>query len=88
MANIKSAEKRQRLAERRRLRNNIWKTRVKRSVRHFLENVSGDQAEATEAFREASRIIDKAVSKGVYHRNFAARKKSRMARKLNQAAAQ
>jgi len=88
LANIKSAEKRQRLAERRRLRNVMWKSRVKKSVRRFLEALPAGEPEAVTAYREAARIIDKAVSKGVYHRNSGARKKSRMARKLNQALAQ
>ena len=44
---------------------------------------SGDKDAATEAYREATRALDKAAGKGIIHRNTAANKKSRLAKRLN-----
>ncbi|MFC5060979.1 30S ribosomal protein S20 [Actinomycetospora atypica] len=80
MANIKQQVKRNRKNEEARQRNKATKSRIKTAIRRYRETVeSGDTAAADERLREASRLLDKAVSKGVIHRNQAANKKSRMA---------
>jgi small subunit ribosomal protein S20 len=74
-----SAEKDQRQSEKRRLRNKMIKSRAKTLVKDFVQLV-GDKKkdEAQKKLTELSSFLDKAVSKGIYHRNTAARKKSRM----------
>ena len=85
MANIKSQIKRNRTNERRRLRNKAVKSELKTAVRRFREAAdTGDQAAATTALRSASRLLDKAVSKGIIHKNQAANRKSAIAKKLNE----
>jgi small subunit ribosomal protein S20 len=84
MANIQSQIKRIRQDETRRLRNKAKKTDLKTYVKHFETAVDGgDKDAASEAFREASRKLDKAVSVGIVKKNTAANKKSRMAARLN-----
>ena len=82
MANIKSQIKRNKTNEAARLRNKAVKSQVKSSMRRFREAAAtGDAATASARLRDASRRPDKAVSKGVLHRNQAANKKSAMAKK-------
>ena len=78
-----SAEKDQRRSEKRRLRNKMIKSRTKTLVKDFVQLV-GDKKkdEAQKKLTELSSFLDKAVSKRIYHRNTAARKKSRMHRLL------
>lgn len=84
MANIKSQKKRIRTNERARLRNQAIKSALRTNIRSFREAAeAGDKDKATEALRAASRSLDKAVSKGVIHKNQAANKKSAMAHKAN-----
>jgi small subunit ribosomal protein S20 len=81
VANIKSQIKRNATNEKRRLRNKSVKSALKTSVRSFREAAaSGDKDGANEALRAASRKLDKAVSKGVIHKNQAANRKSAMAK--------
>ena len=81
MANIKSQIKRIGTNERRRLRNKAVKSELKTAVRRFREAAdSGDAEATTKALRSASRLLDKAASKGVIHQNQAANRKSAMAR--------
>ena len=76
MANIKSQKKRIRTNERARLRNQAIKSALRTDIRSFREAAeAGDKDKATEALRAASRSLDKAVSKGVIHKNQAANKK-------------
>ena len=80
MANIKSQIKRNRQNEKRRLRNKSVKSSLKTAIRKFNEAVqAGDTAAAQTLLRDASRKLDKAVSKGVIHKNQAANKKSALA---------
>ncbi|MDR1635437.1 MAG: 30S ribosomal protein S20 [Bifidobacteriaceae bacterium] len=80
MANIKSQIKRIRTNEKRRLRNKAVKSELKTYVRRTREAIAeGDKDKATEALRAASRKLDKAVSKGVIHKNQAANRKSALA---------
>ena len=77
MANIKSQIKRNRTNERRRLRNKAVKSELKTAVRRFREAAdSGDAATAQSQLRTAARLLDKAASKGVIHKNQAANRKS------------
>ncbi|MBX6357523.1 MAG: 30S ribosomal protein S20 [Micromonosporaceae bacterium] len=84
MANIKSQIKRNRQNEKRRLRNKSVKSSLKTAIRKFHEaSDAGDVAAATELMRAASRQLDKAVSKGVIHKNQAANRKSAIAKRLH-----
>ncbi len=88
MANIKSQIKRNKQNEKRRLRNKSVKSALKTAVRKFHEgSASGDLETATALMRDASRKLDKAVSKGVIHKNQAANRKSAIAKKLAQLSA-
>jgi small subunit ribosomal protein S20 len=88
VANIKSQIKRNRQNEKRRLRNKSVKSALKTSVRKFNEaTTAGDAEQATVLLREASRKLDKAVSKGVIHKNQAANRKSAIAKRLSSLAA-
>ena len=79
MANTKSAMKRDRQSERRRLRNRSLRTKLRGAIKTAR---SAEGATKPTAVLEAIRALDKAVSKGVVHRNTAARKKSALARRL------
>ena len=84
MANIKSQIKRIRTNEERRLRNKSVRSAVRTEIRKLREAVdAGDKAAAEAQLRVASRALDKAVSKGVFHRNNAANTKSNMASAVN-----
>ena len=84
MANIKSQIKRNKTNEKARLRNQAIRSAVRTEIRKFQAAVeAGDKAAAEAQLRVASRKLDKAVTKGVFHRNSAANKKSNMARALN-----
>ena len=89
MLNIKSAEKRVRVTERKRLRNKaartMCKTNITRAERLIFE---GDTAAAQEAVAIAITSLDKAAEKGIIHPNNAARRKSRLVKKYNQLEAQ
>ncbi|MFD7442196.1 30S ribosomal protein S20 [Streptomyces sp. NPDC059909] len=83
MANIKSQIKRNKTNEKARLRNKAVKSSLKTAIRKAREAAAaGDVEKATVAAREASRKLDKAVSKGVIHKNAAANKKSALAAKV------
>ena len=84
MANIKSQKKRVKTNEIRRQRNKAIRSRLHTENRKFRALVeAGDKEAAAAQMRVASRLYDKAVSKGTLHRNNAANKKSAMARQLN-----
>ncbi|MEV6318237.1 30S ribosomal protein S20 [Streptomyces sp. NPDC051776] len=83
MANIKSQIKRNKTNEKARLRNKAVKSSLKTAIRKTREAVAaGDAEKATVAAREASRKLDKAVSKGVIHKNQAANKKAALAQRV------
>ena len=82
MANIKSQLKRIKTNEKARQRNRAIKSALRTSIRRFREAAdSSDTAKATELAQKASRALDKAVSKGVIHKNQAANRKSAIAAK-------
>ena len=79
MANIKSAKKRILVIEKKTLRNKMIKSRTKTEIKKVHTALAaGDKNAATEALGVALRQIDKATSKGIFHKNNAARKKSRL----------
>jgi small subunit ribosomal protein S20 len=81
-----SAEKRHRQSLKRQVRNRLIKSRVRSSAKDALEAIGGnDSAAATEALRQATKILDKAASKGVIKRNTASRKIARLSRRLHKA---
>ncbi|GEB51177.1 MULTISPECIES: 30S ribosomal protein S20 [Streptomyces] len=81
MANIKSQIKRIRTNEKARQRNKAVKSELKTAIRRTREAVAaGDSTKAGEAQRVAIQKLDKAVSKGVLHKNNAANKKSALAK--------
>jgi small subunit ribosomal protein S20 len=83
VANIKSQIKRNRQNEKARLRNKSVKSSLKTAVRKFHEAVeAGDVEKATALMQDASRKLDKAVSKGVIHSNQAANRKSAIAKRV------
>lgn len=83
MANIKSQIKRNKTNEKARLRNKAVKSELKTAIRRTREAVAaGDAEKAAAAARAAARKLDKAVSKGVLHKNNAANKKSALAQQL------
>jgi small subunit ribosomal protein S20 len=85
VANIKSQIKRNKQNEKAHQRNKAVKSELRTHVRKFREAVeSGDVAAATSALQVASRKLDKAVSKGVIHKNQAANRKSAIAKKLSE----
>jgi small subunit ribosomal protein S20 len=81
MANIHSQKKRIVRAERERLENRRYTTKIKTYFRRLETAVeSGDDAAADSEHRTLVQTIDKAVKRGALHRNTGARKKSRAAR--------
>ena len=85
MANTSSALKRMRQNERRRLRNRAVRSKVRTAVKTARTALTTGGTEARAAVADAIRSLDKAVTKGVIHRNTAARKKSALARHLSTA---
>lgn len=83
MANTRSAEKMIRVAERRRLRNRSVKSAVKTFIRKAEREISAAGEESATLVVQAISKLDKAASKGVLHRKNAARRKSRLMKKLN-----
>lgn len=87
MANIKSAKKRILVNQTKAARNKAIKSKVKTLVKKVeAACVAGDKALATASLKEASMEIQKACSKGVYHKNTAARKVSNLAKSVNKIA--
>jgi small subunit ribosomal protein S20 len=85
MPNHKSAEKRVRQNERRRLVNRSNRTRLRSSIKDLRVAMDGDAKQTVELLPKTISEIDKAVQKGVLHRNAAARHKSRLTVRVNQA---
>ena len=85
MANHPSALKRHRQSVKRHTRNQIVKTRVRNLIRSLRDAIrSGDKAAARTEFARAARALDKAVVKGVVHRNNASRRIARLAKAVGQ----
>ena len=89
MAHSLSAKKRVRQNAKRRMINRARKSQIKTQTKHFEAALSaGDAKAAEEQYRLAVIRLDKAASKSAMHKRTAARKKSRLAKKLNQLKAQ
>lgn len=80
MANTKSAKKRAEIAIKRTARNKMVKSSLRTAVRKYREAVGTENG--TALLSQAFAALDKAASKGVIHKNTAARKKARLAKKL------
>ena len=83
MANIKSARKRARQAQIRRVHNMSLRTTVRTAIKNVKKAIAGgDKAAAATVLRDSQRVIDRVVAKGVMHRNAGDRHKSRLAHAL------
>ena len=82
MANTRSARKRIKQNDRRRLRNRAVRSTIRSAVKTARGAVGEKTPDAREAVLGAIRILDRAVSRGIIHRNTAARKKSSLARSI------
>ena len=82
MATHQSALKRMRQNEERRARNISYKSKVKTAVKKYLLAVESKDAEVQKLYREASSLLERGVSKGIYQKNTASRTISRLAKKL------
>lgn len=86
LPNIKSSERSVKTDAERRAHNFSIKSSVRTATRKVVEAVEGGNADqAKSLLTQASSSIDKAAAKGIIHKNAAARKKSRLARKVNAA---
>jgi len=84
VAHSLSAKKRVRQNEKRRIRNRARKSQVKTQIKRFFSALeSNNLQEATEQYRLTARKLDKTAATSYMHKNSAARKKSRLAKKLN-----
>jgi small subunit ribosomal protein S20 len=81
--NTRSAEKMMRVAERRRLRNRTVKSAVKTYIRKAERGITAAGEDVQALVVAAVRSLDKAATKGILHRGNAARRKSRLMKKLN-----
>lgn len=88
MPRTKSAERAARAAERKRARNLSVRSHVKRELSSAKATIEDEPQNAVDEVKIAMRSLDKAVAKGVLHPNNAARRKSRLMKKLNSAVAQ
>ena len=87
MANIKSAKKRILVNQTKAERNKAIKSSVKTAVKKVRVGIEAQDKEAAKAaLLNATTVIDKAASKGVYHKNTASRKVSRLAKAVNEIA--
>jgi small subunit ribosomal protein S20 len=86
MANIKSQKKRNRQNEKRRLRNKAVRSELKTRVKRARDAVTAGDDNAIDLVRTAQKRIDKAASSGVIHKNAAARRTSRLMKRVNSAA--
>lgn len=83
MANIKSAEKRIRVSAKRRSLNVAKKSALRTKIKRFETAIAENNANSKEYLFDATRALDKAASKGIIHKNAAARKKSRLTKRFN-----
>ena len=84
MANIKSAKKRIKDISKKTLRNRMIKSQTKTAIKKVVVAVNaGNKEEAAAALVGAISAIDRAYTKGIFHKNAAARKKSTLARLVN-----
>ena len=83
MPNIKSAEKRVLVTEKKTLENKAVKSALKTQIKKFLAAVeAGNKEQATALYAETVSALDSAVTKGILHKNNASNKKAKFAKKL------
>lgn len=83
MPNVRSAIKRVKVSQKKRARNTSAKSAIKTYTRRYEAAIAdGDKAGAAALYSKVSSLLDKAASKGIIHRNKAARRKSRLAAKM------
>lgn len=81
---IKSAKKRIKTTEKKTAQNKEWKQRLKNAIKDMEKAVkAGDNEAAAEQLKETKKVIDKAVTRNIIHKNNAARKKSRLTKMYN-----
>ncbi|HYF65663.1 MAG TPA: 30S ribosomal protein S20 [Herpetosiphonaceae bacterium] len=83
MANTKSARKRIRTNERRRVRNVMVRSELKTLVKKSVQATAGKAENSQESLAAALKSLDQAAAKGIIHKNQAARRKSRLVRRFN-----
>ncbi|ERJ13737.1 30S ribosomal protein S20 [Haloplasma contractile] len=87
MPNIKSQEKRAKTNEKRRLQNAAFKSQMRTVIKAVETAVQNNDVEtAKSSYRNACKFLDKSVSKGINHKNYAANQKSRLAKLVNSVA--
>lgn len=85
MANIKSARKRARQAEKRRRHNMAQRSKLRTHIKKVTKAIEeGDRETAAARYREAVPVIDTMINKGILHRNNAARHKSRLNKRIRE----
>ena len=83
MSHTLSAAKRNRQTKKRTARNRLWKGRVKELVKESKKLIALKDAKTPETVKKALATVDRAIAKGVLHRNTGARLKSRLMKRLN-----
>ena len=86
LANIKSAKKRVRVIKTKTLQNQMFKSQLKTTIKKFEASLNEGKDVASNAYTNAVKKIDQAVSRGILHKNTAARKKSKLTLRLNKVA--
>jgi small subunit ribosomal protein S20 len=86
VANTSSAIKRIRSSARKRRHNTLVRSSVRTAVKKAVSAIGEGAQDSADVVRDAASALDRAVSKGVMHRNAAARRKSRMMKRLNNTA--
>lgn len=82
MPNIKSAAKRVNVSDKKRMINTSQKSALRTTIKRFETAVSESDPNSSSHYDNAVKALDKAAAKGVIHKNAAARKKSRLIKKL------
>jgi len=89
MPNVKSSSKRVLLSQKAAAKNRSARSLIKTNIKKFdAATAAGDRDNAEQAFRTAVKTVDRAATKGLIHKNKAARRKSALARKLNKMASE
>lgn len=83
MPNIKSAEKRVKVSAARRERNMSDRSTLKTAIKKIDQSIANDPKAAADLLPGTMKVLDEAVTKGLIHKNKAARKKSRLAKKIS-----
>lgn len=83
LPNIKSAKKRVKISKFKTLRNSMFKSALRTSIKKAKESLNTNASNATETVKSAIKALDKSVAKNILHKNTASRKKSQLMRSLN-----